>query len=37
MFDPYSVTPYVAGPHDCRLTYAEFKDWLKPGGPLPPK
>jgi uncharacterized protein len=36
MFDPYSVTPYVAGPHDCRLSYAELKDWLKPGGALPP-
>lgn len=37
MFDPYSVTPYVAGPHDCRLSYADLKDWLKPGGVLPPK
>jgi uncharacterized protein YecT (DUF1311 family) len=37
MFDPYSVTPYVAGPHDCRLAYADLKDLLKPGGPLPPK
>lgn len=37
MFDAYSVTPYVAGPHDCRMTYADLKDWLKPGGPLPPK
>jgi hypothetical protein len=37
MFDPYSVTPYVAGPHDCRLTYDDLKDLLKPGGPLPPK
>jgi uncharacterized protein YecT (DUF1311 family) len=37
MFDPYSVTPYVAGPHDCRLTYADLKDLLKPGGVLPPK
>lgn len=35
-FDPYAVTPYVAGPHDCRLGYAELKPWLKPGGPLPP-
>ena len=37
MFDPYSVTPYVAGPHDCRLSYDDLKDLLKPGGPLPPK
>jgi len=37
MFDPYSVTPYVAGPHDCRLTYSDLKDLLKSGGPLPPK
>jgi uncharacterized protein YecT (DUF1311 family) len=37
MFDPYSVAPYVAGPHDCRLSYAELKDWLKPGGMLPPQ
>ena len=37
MFDPYSVAPYVAGPHDCRLSFAELKDWLKPGGPLPPQ
>jgi uncharacterized protein YecT (DUF1311 family) len=36
MFDPYSVAPYVSGPHDCRLSYAELKDWLKPGGLLPP-
>ena len=37
MFDPYSVTPYVAGPHDCRLSYADLKDLLKPGGVLPPQ
>ncbi|HTQ34643.1 MAG TPA: lysozyme inhibitor LprI family protein [Stellaceae bacterium] len=37
MFDPYSVAPYVAGPHDCRLSYADLKEWLKPGGPLPPQ
>jgi uncharacterized protein YecT (DUF1311 family) len=37
LFDAYSVAPYVAGPHECRLTYAELKDWLKPDGPLPPK
>lgn len=37
MFDPYSVTPYVAGPHDCKMTYADLKEWLKPGGPVPPK
>jgi len=36
MFDPYSVTPYVAGPHDCRLSYDDLKDLLKPGGVLPP-
>ena len=37
MFDPYSVAPYVSGPHDCRLSYAQLKDWLKPGGLLPPQ
>ena len=37
LFDAYSVAPYVAGPHECRLTYAELMDWLKQGGPLPPK
>ena len=37
MFDPYSVTPYVAGPHDCKLTYADLKNLLKPDGALPPK
>jgi uncharacterized protein YecT (DUF1311 family) len=37
MFDPYSVAPYVAGPHDCRIGYADLKDVLKPGGVLPPK
>jgi uncharacterized protein YecT (DUF1311 family) len=37
MFDPYSVAPYVAGPHDCRILYADLRDLLKPGGPLPPK
>jgi len=37
MFDPYSVAPYVAGPHDCRLSYDDLKDLLKPGGVLPPK
>jgi hypothetical protein len=31
------VAPYVSGPHDCRLSYAELKDWLKPGGVLPPQ
>jgi uncharacterized protein YecT (DUF1311 family) len=36
MFDPYSVAAYVVGPRDCRLTYAELKPWLKPGGVLPP-
>ena len=37
LFDAYSVAPYVAGSHECRLTYAELADWLKPGGALPPK
>jgi len=37
LFDAYSVAPYVAGPHECRLTYAELKEWLKPGGSLPPR
>jgi uncharacterized protein YecT (DUF1311 family) len=37
MFDPYAVSAYAFGPHDCRLTWAELKDWLKPGGALPPQ
>ena len=37
LFDPYSVAAYVYGPHECRLTYAEMSQWLKPGGPLPPR
>jgi uncharacterized protein YecT (DUF1311 family) len=37
LFDPYSVMPYVAGPHECRLSYAELAPLLKPGGPLPPQ
>jgi len=36
LFNPYSVAPYVSGPHACRLTYAELMPFLKPGGPLPP-
>jgi hypothetical protein len=36
MFNAYSVAPYMAGPHECRLTYAELARSLKPGGPLPP-
>jgi uncharacterized protein YecT (DUF1311 family) len=35
-FNPYSVTPYAAGPHECRIPYTELARWLKPGGPLPP-
>lgn len=35
-FDPYSVAAYVVGPRECRLSYAELAQWLKPGGPLPP-
>jgi peptidoglycan-N-acetylglucosamine deacetylase len=35
LFDPYSVTPYAAGPHECRLSYADVAGLLKPGGPLP--
>jgi len=27
LFDAYSVAPYVAGPHECRLAYAELADW----------
>jgi hypothetical protein len=37
LFNPYSVAPYVAGPHECRIPYAEQARWLKPGGPLPPR
>jgi uncharacterized protein YecT (DUF1311 family) len=37
LFDPYSVAPYVAGPHECRLSYAELAPLLKPGGALPPQ
>jgi uncharacterized protein YecT (DUF1311 family) len=37
LFDPYSVAPYVVGPRECRLTYADLKPSLKPGGPLPPR
>jgi uncharacterized protein YecT (DUF1311 family) len=37
LFNPYSVAAYVVGPRDCRLSYAELKDWLKPGGVLPPR
>jgi uncharacterized protein YecT (DUF1311 family) len=37
LFDPYSVAPYAAGPHECPLSYAELAPWLKPGGPLPPR
>jgi uncharacterized protein DUF3298 len=37
LFDPYSVSAYVYGPHECRLTYAELTQWLKAGGPLPPQ
>jgi uncharacterized protein YecT (DUF1311 family) len=37
MFNPYSIAAYVVGPRDCRLGYAELKEWLKPGGVLPPK
>ena len=36
LFDPYAVTPYAAGSHECRLSYAELKPLLKPDGPLPP-
>ena len=37
LFDPYSVAPYVVGPRECRLSYADLKPSLKPGGPLPPR
>ena len=37
LFNPYSVAPYVAGPHECRIPYTEMARWLKPGGPLPPR
>jgi uncharacterized protein YecT (DUF1311 family) len=36
LFNPYSVAPYVAGPHECRIPYTELARWLKPGAPLPP-
>ena len=37
LFDPYSIAAYVVGPRECRLSYADLKQWLKPGGPLPPQ
>src|SRR5262249_7371081 len=37
LFDPYSVAAYVVGMRECRLTYADLMQWLKPGGPLPPR
>lgn len=37
LFDPYSVTPYAEGPHECRLRYADLSGWLKSTGPLPPR
>jgi len=37
LFDPYSVAPYVVGPRECRLSYADVKQWLNPSGPLPPQ
>jgi uncharacterized protein YecT (DUF1311 family) len=37
LFDPYSIAAYVYGPHECRLSYADLKRWLKPDGPLPPQ
>jgi uncharacterized protein YecT (DUF1311 family) len=37
LFDPYAVAPYAVGPHECRLSYADLKPWLKPGGLLPPQ
>ncbi len=37
LFDPYAVAAYVAGPHECRLPYGTLAQWLKPGGPLPPR
>jgi len=37
LFDPYSIAAYVVGMRECRLTYADVKQWLKPGGPLPPQ
>ena len=37
LFDPYSVAAYVYGPRECRLSYADLKRWLKPGGMLPPQ
>jgi hypothetical protein len=37
LFDPYSVAAYVVGPRECRLSYTDVKDLLKPGGPLPPQ
>lgn len=37
MFNVYSVAPYMAGPHECRLPYRDLARWLKPAGPLPPR
>ena len=37
LFDPYSIAAYVVGPRECRLSYPDLKQWLKPGGPLPPQ
>ena len=36
LFDPYAVTPYAAGSHECRLSYDELAPLWNPGGPLPP-
>jgi uncharacterized protein YecT (DUF1311 family) len=36
LLDPYAVAPYAAGPHECRLSYADLAPLWKPGGPLPP-
>lgn len=37
IFNPYSVAAYVVGPRDCKLPFGALSEWLKPGGPLPPK
>ncbi|HEX6442973.1 MAG TPA: lysozyme inhibitor LprI family protein [Stellaceae bacterium] len=37
LFDPYAVTPYAAGSHECRLSYGELAPLLKSDGLLPPR
>ncbi|HEV2302433.1 MAG TPA: lysozyme inhibitor LprI family protein [Stellaceae bacterium] len=37
LFDPGSLQGYAAGPRTCRLDYGSIAQWLRRGGPLPPK